>query len=307
MSQPSRTSGVYRVLVVDDDPIHRDTLVDYLALAGYEARQADNGMAALELMASFEPDLLLMDVNMPVLDGYETLKRVRSDWRFRHLPVLLVSASDRTNLKVKGLELGADDYITKPFERAELLARVRAGLRRALRYQKLEGAMVGSLQEVGIDGLLQTLHLGMRAARVKLPDVDAEIETRQGALLGCRFRKFEGADALSRIMLQPHGRFVVDFVQEEPSADRSRLSIDHALVDALVAMDEVKLVLARVGSSETVLDIVAQDTGSAGLEAMRKAFPIRLGDLVVAMAGDVKANAEAIASAFDQRLIRTVE
>ena len=307
MSEPARQSGAYRILVVDDDSMHRDTLEDYLRLAGYDTAQAENGEVALELINFYEPDLVLLDVNMPVMDGYATLRKLRADKRFRDVPVLLLSSADRTNMKVKGFELGADDYVTKPFERTELLARVRAGLRRAARYQNLGAAMVGDLQDFGIDGLLQTLHLGMRGARVRFPDVDAEIETRHGVMSDCRFRKFEGHEALIRILLQKQGRFSVDFEDGEPRTDGSRPSLDHALVDAMVALDEARLMISRVGAQDLLLDLQREETGIPALEAMRKSFPIRLGELVVAMPGELRSNASTVASAFQRGLLFVIE
>lgn len=117
----------FRVLVVDDEPHILTFLKVKLKASGYEVLTADNGLAALEQVQMQEPDLLVLDVVMPGMDGFETLKRVRA---LSSVPVIILSARDDNIDKVKGLELGADDYLAKPFSPDELLARINALKRR---------------------------------------------------------------------------------------------------------------------------------------------------------------------------------
>lgn len=117
----------FRVLVVDDEPRIVKFLELRLKASGYEVLTADNGAEALEKVQSLEPDLLVLDVVMPGMDGFETLKQVRA---VSAIPVIILSARDASIDKVKGLELGADDYLAKPFSPDELVARVEAVRRR---------------------------------------------------------------------------------------------------------------------------------------------------------------------------------
>lgn len=120
-----------RILVVDDDPPSVKMTAFLLREEGYEVLTAPNGREALRLLERERPDLVLLDVMMPGLDGFETLKQIRG----RHnIPVIFLSAKGETADRVMGLELGADDYLAKPFEPAELLARVKAVLRRTEAY-----------------------------------------------------------------------------------------------------------------------------------------------------------------------------
>ncbi|MFJ1703618.1 response regulator transcription factor [Kitasatospora sp. NPDC088346] len=117
-----------RVLVVDDEPALRDALESSLAFEGYEVATATDGYEALEAVERQRPDLVLLDIMMPRMDGLTTVRRMRS--RGDAVPVLMLTARDAVGDRVTGLDVGADDYLAKPFELDELLARVRALLRR---------------------------------------------------------------------------------------------------------------------------------------------------------------------------------
>ncbi len=119
------------VLVVDDDAPSVKMIAFLLRDAGYTVSTADNGATALELVAEENPDLVILDVMMPHMDGHEVCRRIRSKLQ---VPIIFLSARGETSDRVRGLELGADDYLPKPFEPAELLARVKAVLRRTEAY-----------------------------------------------------------------------------------------------------------------------------------------------------------------------------
>ncbi|MGW6708356.1 response regulator transcription factor [Streptomyces sp. NPDC054956] len=118
-----------RILVVDDEPEVRAAVEDGLAVEGYEVRGAADGLAALSEVALWEPDAVVLDVMMPVLDGLGVCRQLRAAGD--RTPVLVLTALDAVSDRVDGLEAGADDYLVKPFALDELVARVRALLRRA--------------------------------------------------------------------------------------------------------------------------------------------------------------------------------
>jgi DNA-binding response OmpR family regulator len=115
------------ILVVDDEARYLWMIRANLKARGYEVLTAVGGQKALEIAASKEPDLILLDVRMPGMDGYEVCRRIR---QFSTVPIIMLTALAEDAHKVKGLDVGADDYITKPFSADELWARVRAALRR---------------------------------------------------------------------------------------------------------------------------------------------------------------------------------
>src|SRR5688500_4927596 len=116
-----------RVLVVEDDAAIGQVLQRSLQLEGYEVALAPDGVTALERAYDFEPDAVILDLGLPRLDGIDVAKRIRKD---SEVPILMLTAREGIESRVEGLDAGADDYLVKPFERQELLARVRAMLRR---------------------------------------------------------------------------------------------------------------------------------------------------------------------------------
>jgi two-component system, OmpR family, response regulator len=117
------------ILVVDDDPHIRQLLVFALAKAGYQTVEAENGAEALEVIASDQPDLMILDITMPTMDGLEVCRRVRAQG---NLPILFLSSRDDEIDRILGIELGGDDYVVKPFSPREVVARVGGILRRVV-------------------------------------------------------------------------------------------------------------------------------------------------------------------------------
>jgi two-component system, OmpR family, response regulator MprA len=120
-----------RILVVEDDAAVRDSLARTLRFEGHQVTTAADGREALDRVRDREPDAMILDVSMPVLDGLQTCRQLRADGRI--LPVLMLTARDSVGDRVAGLDAGADDYLVKPFALQELLARLRALLRRSAR------------------------------------------------------------------------------------------------------------------------------------------------------------------------------
>jgi len=118
-----------QILVVDDIPANLKLLSNILSAQGYKVRPASDGQLALRSVASEIPDLILLDIKMPGMDGYEVCRQLKAEARFREIPVIFISALDELADKVKGFEAGGLDYITKPFEPIEVLARVKTHLR----------------------------------------------------------------------------------------------------------------------------------------------------------------------------------
>ena len=123
---PSATS--HRILIVDDTPANIQSLAATLKEKGYQISVATNGKQALDVLARVPPDLILLDVMMPVMDGFETCRRLKASEQWRHIPVIFLTAKSETADLVQGFELGAVDYVAKPFNAHELLARVNTHL-----------------------------------------------------------------------------------------------------------------------------------------------------------------------------------
>ncbi len=119
-----------RILVVDDEPDILSVLVYHLSREGYRVSTAVNGPKALHAAESDGPDLIILDLMLPDMDGYQVLRELRNNEKTEHIPVILLTARREEEERVRGFEVGADDYITKPFSGRELILRVQAVLRR---------------------------------------------------------------------------------------------------------------------------------------------------------------------------------
>lgn len=134
---PARSSpspGKPKILVVDDDPLMRRIVTQSLERAAYELLEAESGLAGIQCAIEQHPDLILLDVMMPEMDGFEVIRRLRSHPMTLGVPIILLTALGEMSEKVHGMQLGADDYMTKPFDPRELRARVQAHLKRSEQY-----------------------------------------------------------------------------------------------------------------------------------------------------------------------------
>jgi DNA-binding response OmpR family regulator len=129
----TRYANAGRILVVDDEPANLALVSRLMKGLGYEVATATNGEAALEAVRLVRPDVILLDVNMPLLDGFEVCRRLKNDAATRLIPVVLLTGLTAVEDRVRGIDAGADDFLTKPFVVSELNARVRS-LTRLKRY-----------------------------------------------------------------------------------------------------------------------------------------------------------------------------
>jgi two-component system, OmpR family, KDP operon response regulator KdpE len=136
----TQTQATLRVLIVDDEPAIRRALRPPLIEMGFEVAEASRGEIALEMLRAERYDVVLLDVNMPGIGGLETLRRIRAG--APRLPVLMLTVRDTEDEKVHALEAGADDYVTKPFSVRELVARIRATVRRVQQPQRSDDAPI---------------------------------------------------------------------------------------------------------------------------------------------------------------------
>ncbi|MBU0511417.1 MAG: response regulator [Chloroflexi bacterium] len=121
-----------RILIVDDDPFNRKLVSATMENAGYDVATSESGPDTLARIEEIKPDLIILDVMMPDMDGYEVCRRLRSESHTAHTPIIMLTAGDTLKEKIEGFEAGADDYMTKPFQPAELQARVGGLLRRSV-------------------------------------------------------------------------------------------------------------------------------------------------------------------------------
>lgn len=138
---PVQSEGRPRLLLVDDEPLIREVLRDFLC-EQFEVIEGSNGNDAIRMASELKPDVILMDVMMPILDGISAVKRIRENEQTRGIPVLLLTAANTPQSRIQAFDFGADDYISKPFDFDEVMSRIRSKLGRIRDYQKSPGARI---------------------------------------------------------------------------------------------------------------------------------------------------------------------
>jgi DNA-binding response OmpR family regulator len=217
-----------RVLVVDDDATVAEVVLGYLRREGYDARHAADGLAALDVAASYAPDLVVLDLMLPGIDGLEVCRRLRA--ASADLPIVMLTARGEEEDRVLGLEVGADDYVTKPFSARELVLRIQSVLRRTH-----GGELATRLPPVLEDGSL-TLNTEARTARSD--DDELQLTSREFDLLahlmahpGRAFSREELMDRVwgweygDRSTVTVHVRRLREKVEADPSAPQRLMTV----------------------------------------------------------------------------------
>jgi DNA-binding response OmpR family regulator len=174
-----------KIIIVEDEPSLIFTLKDTLENEGYEVHIVENGLEAIELTDTIYPDLMILDIMLPGVSGFEVCKQIRE--KKHTFPIIMLTARDQEIDKVTGLNIGADDYMTKPFGVKELLARIQARLRRANSYSKAGPIDVVTLGDVRIK---------LNESVVIRPDKEVELTTREVELI--RFLVTNANEPVSR-------------------------------------------------------------------------------------------------------------
>lgn len=180
------------IFCVEDDSNIRELVVYTLETTGFQARGFEEGKSFLEVLALETPDLILMDIMLPGEDGISLLKRLKNSSKTRDIPVIMVTAKGAEYDKVKGLDLGADDYVTKPFGMMELVSRIKAVLRRS-------GAAKKKAEDIIVSG---NLEINMKKHEVKA----------DGEVIGLTLKEYE---LLKRLMENPNIVMTRDSLLEE--------------------------------------------------------------------------------------------
>ncbi len=170
-----------KILLIEDEPIVRETTVDLLELEGFEVTAASNGKIGLQAARKFLPDLILCDIMMPELDGYEVLDGLLSQPATASIPFIFLSAKTDKHAIRHGMELGADDYLTKPFSRSELIGAIQARLKKREREQEhLPPKSVANSAEIFI---IEGLNINFAERRVTLNKLEIKLTAQQYDLL----------------------------------------------------------------------------------------------------------------------------
>ncbi len=216
-------SGAKRILVVEDEGTIREVIRRYLEREGFEVREAVDGYAALEAIAEQEPDLVVMDLMLPGIDGLTLTRQLRQR---SGVPVIMLTARGETSDRVRGLDLGADDYISKPFSPRELVSRIHAVLRRAA---PAEAKRI-QFGEVEMDSESRTVRVSEREVRLTAREFDllwflashpGQVFTRERLLDGVWGEEFAGDASTVTV----HVRHLREKVEPDPARPRHLITV----------------------------------------------------------------------------------
>jgi two-component system response regulator MprA len=232
-SQPASTEGRKpRVLVVDDE----QAIVDFIKLGmryeGFQVDQASDGYIAIDLAQRLQPDAIILDVMMPTMDGLEACRRLRENEATANIPILMLTAKDEVRDRVTGLEAGADDYLAKPFSFEELLARVRALLRRHQRIVAAGGPGGRTIQvaDLSLDEAAREVKRGERIVELTATEYNLlhlfithprQVLDRQTIL-----NRVWGYDFMGETnIIEVYVRYLREKLEDDPSAPKLILTV----------------------------------------------------------------------------------
>jgi len=215
------------ILIVDDDLGIRLSVSDYLEMAGYSVLTSDNGQNALAMVSQHQPHLIVTDVTMPQMDGYELIRQVRRQPAFRLLPVIFLTARTNTDERIKGYQLGCDAYLPKPFELNELSAVVRNLLERS---QMMESEWRQRLRSVEADGEPSRSHKNNNAM------LALDLTPREQQVLAELVEGLSNGQIGDRLHLSPRTieKHVSSLFRKTETSNRAelvRFAMDHGFVD----------------------------------------------------------------------------
>src|SRR5512133_2118387 len=215
-----------------------------LKKAGFSVTTAVNGKDALDKCEISPPDLILSDTKMPEMDGFELCRRLKHDERFKGTPFIFLTGQKSVEFKVKGLELGVEDYLTKPIYIKEIVTRVKILLEKKekerLEKKDLKASFAGNLSDMGVVDLVQTLEMGKKsgALHVKSPrGFEAVCYFKDGRILDCELGKLAGENAFYRLLNWQDGEFAIEFKPIERE-ERIAVSTQGLLMEGMRRIDE---------------------------------------------------------------------
>jgi DNA-binding response OmpR family regulator len=221
-------SASARVLVVDDEPIVRDVLARYLTRDGYEVETASDGEAAIAAYRERRPDLVLLDLMLPRIDGFEVFRRIRAE---AQSPVIMLTARGAETERIVGLEMGADDYVAKPFSPSEVVARVRAVLRR-VRNPEAPGTTDESLRFDGLEIDPRAREVRVRGRAVGLTPKEFDLLQLMASHPRRVFSRWQLLDELWDVAFEGdpstvtvHIRRLREKIEDDPSEPRHLLTV----------------------------------------------------------------------------------
>ena len=251
-----------RLLLVDGDPKSLRVLDVSLKKAGFEVTTATSGREALAMLEASQPDLIISDTDLDEMDGFELCSQIKARPPWAKIPFLFVSGRKSIEDKIRGLELGVDDYLTKPIYIKEIGIRVRTALQRAERERmesRREGRtrFAGDLSDVGVVDLVQTIELNRKSGIIHIVNRDTRrgsVFFRDGKVIDAEVGRLSGANAMYRLFSWSEGQFAVEFKQIRRH-DVIDTPMAPLLMEGMRRLDESARLLDSLPSTSSVLEV----------------------------------------------------
>jgi DNA-binding response OmpR family regulator len=258
--EQSDTLAKQHVLIVDADPKNLRVLEVSMKKAGFSVTKAVNGVDALEKIRISAPDLVISDTVMPEMDGFTLCTKLKEEPEWAQIPFIFLTAQKSVEDKIRGLELGVEDYLTKPIFIREILTRVNMVLQRRQR-ERLERRgsktkFAGNLVDMGVVDLIQTIDISRKSGVIHLARESdrGEIYFREGKVIDARTSSRDGADAVYRMLVWSEGTFDIEF-RNVKRGDRIELSTQGLLMEGMRRLDEWGRLQEQLPPLTSVFDV----------------------------------------------------
>lgn len=237
------------ILAVDDSPVITEMIRDAFETEGYNVLTAQDGAEALKVSLQEHPDLIIADVAMPGMDGWELCSQIRTNPFTSFIPFIFLTARSQAPDRIKGLQMGADDYLTKPFEMDELIARVQLIFQRMRKTQesmllKEQRSLSGSTKEMALPDLLQLFGINQKSGLLKISRMgfpSGGIAMEAGRIIGARLGAARGEKALYRLLSWQDANFEVSTLSDWKGGNDLGHSVEEALMEGMRQIDELAL------------------------------------------------------------------
>ena len=270
----------YRILIVEDEPGMIELLTVALEDEGYEISIASNGEQGLNKVTNEDPDLIISDVMMPDMNGYDFCQQLRSDPKTAAIPFIFLTAKKDVSDRVRGLNLGADDYISKPFHVVEVVARIKTLMMRVKRARpthtqqtampESEAAFAGDLEKMSIGEVMQTIALTRKIGRLVVVNGSrrGEIYFNEGMVTYADIDRKKGDEGVYRLLSWKNGQFKFD---SGATADTQNVqkSAESLLMEGMRRLDEYGRLIDYFPSTDIALEALSLTEGDLGPEELQ--------------------------------------
>ncbi|MCZ6689299.1 MAG: response regulator [Planctomycetota bacterium] len=267
--EETESSQPTSILVVDDSVTIRALLKDALEKDGYRVVEAEDGEDGMHVALRERPDLIIADINMPKVNGWEFCWNLRKHDELRHVPFIFLTDRYGVSDRMRGLSVGAEDYITKPFDARDLIHRMHDVFKRDREEHKTtpkeaEASLMGKVQQFPLPDVLQNINRagGTGILEVRRGSKTGRFHIRQGDVINSSLEKLRGRKAFFRLIVWEEGIF--EFREQEPEIEEVfEESTIRLILDGLKQQDEMRLLQERLPGGDAVLTLVGVDDEGA--------------------------------------------